>query len=47
MNAAFDDAYANVLHGGGEEPGEVGAERIVGSKRAMQSARGKEIAHLC
>jgi hypothetical protein len=46
LHAAFDDADANVLNGGGEQPGEVGAERIVWSKRAMQSARGKEISHL-
>ena len=29
VHAAFDDADADVLHGGGKQPGEVGAERIV------------------
>jgi len=46
VHSAFDDADANVLHRCGKQPGEVGAERIVGSKRAMQAARGKEVAHL-
>ena len=46
VHAAFDDADADVLHGSGKQPSEVGAERIVGGKRAMQAARGKEVAHL-
>jgi hypothetical protein len=46
VHAALDDAHAHVLHGGGKQPGEIGAERIVWSKRAMQGARGKEVAHL-
>ena len=46
VHAALDDAHANVLDGSGKQPREVRAERIVGGKRAMQPARGKEISHL-
>jgi hypothetical protein len=46
MHAAFHHADTNVLHRSGKQPGKVGAERVVGGKRAVQPAGGKEIAHL-
>ena len=46
VHAAFDHADANVLHSCGEQPSEIGAERIVRAQRAMQAAGSEEIAHL-
>ena len=46
MHAALDDAAADVLDGGEEQPGEVAAEGIVGREPGMEPGRDEEGAEL-